>query len=121
MKTLLEKTTGMNYLMMVMYMLLCSFAVNAHAEGCGATVVYDGKGAGKVIFDQAKHAAKHIACANCHEGNGFSFALFEMKKDADVISMRAMELGRSCGYCHDGKQAFSTTDSLNCSKCHQNK
>ena len=118
-KALKEKNSGMNYLPIVIYMLLCSLAVNAHAEGCGANTLYEGKGAGQVLFDGQFHASKGLSCSDCHEGNAFSFALFEMKRGATKISMRNMELGRSCGSCHDGKQAFSATDSLNCSKCHQ--
>jgi len=118
-KKLEEKKTGMKYLMIIMYMLLCSFAVNAHADGCGNVVMYEGRGAGRVVFDGKLHASKKLTCGDCHEGSAFSFALFEMKRGANVISMRNMELGRYCGYCHDGKQAFSTTNSLNCSKCHQ--
>jgi c(7)-type cytochrome triheme protein len=109
----------MNYFMVSIYVLLCSLAVNAHAEGCGVTVIYEGKGAGQVIFDGKFHASKNLVCADCHEGSAFSFALFEAKRGANIVSMRNMELGRSCGHCHDGKQAFSTTDSLSCSKCHK--
>jgi len=117
-----EKKRGMIFLVMVMGMLLCSLLANAYAAGCGAIVIYNGKGAGQVVFDGKLHAAKkNFACSDCHEGTVFSFALFEMKRGANAISMRNMELGRYCGYCHDGKQAFSTTDSLSCSKCHQNK
>jgi c(7)-type cytochrome triheme protein len=120
MKEFQEKMTGKNCFTVIMYMLLCSLAVNAHAEGCGTMVIYNGKGAGQVVFEGKLHAAKkNLACADCHDATGFSSALFEMKRGANAISMRNMELGRYCGYCHDGKQAFSTTDSLNCSKCHQ--
>lgn len=117
-KKLQEKKTGMNYLMISISMLLCSLAVNAHAEGCGGTVIYEGKRAGQVVFDRTLHVSKGLTCSDCHEGKAFSFALFEMKKGANMLSMRNMELGRSCGYCHDGKKAFSTTNSLHCSKCH---
>jgi c(7)-type cytochrome triheme protein len=113
-----EKKTGMNYLMIVVYVFFCSFAVNAHAEGCGGAVSYEGKGAGQVLFDRKLHVSKGLTCNDCHEGKAFSFPLFEMKKGANMLSMRSMELGKSCGSCHDGKKAFSTTSRLNCSKCH---
>jgi len=118
-KMLQKKKTGMNCLMVVACMLFCSFAVNAHAEECGSGVSYEGKGAGQVIFDKKLHVSKGLTCADCHEGKVFSFPLFERKKGANMLSMRSMELGKSCGSCHDGKQAFSTTSSLNCSKCHR--
>ena len=118
-KMLEEKKTGMNYLLVLVCMLFGAFAVNVHAEDCGGAVSYDGKGAGRVVFDRKLHVSKGLTCADCHEGKTFSFALFEMKKGANMVSMRSMELGKSCGSCHDGKQAFSTTSSLNCSKCHR--
>ncbi|MDA8099386.1 MAG: cytochrome c3 family protein [Nitrospiraceae bacterium] len=100
--------------------LCCLLAVPAVAqEECGHPIAYEGKGAGIVIFDGAAHVAKGLTCATCHEGGAFSSALFEMKRGANPISMRRMELGRSCGSCHDGKQAFSTTDQLSCGKCHR--
>lgn len=113
--------SGMIYLVISIVVVLCSLTLNARAEDCGTMVIYDGKGAGQVVFDGKFHISKKITCAACHEGNGFSFALFEMKRGANAISMRNMELGRYCGSCHDGKQAFSTTNNLNCSKCHQKK
>ena len=118
-KMLQKRKMGMKNLIIVIYMLLCSLAVNAQAEGCGGTVSYDGKGAGQVVFDRMEHISKGLTCADCHEGNAFSFALFEMKQGNNKLSMRNMALGRSCGYCHDGKQAFSTSNNLSCSKCHQ--
>ena len=119
--TIQETKLGIMCLMAVLLVVLCSLPVKVHAEGCGVIVIYEGKGAGQVVFDGKLHLSKKLTCADCHEGSAFSFALFEMKKGADAISMRSMELGRYCGHCHDGKQAFSTTDSLHCSRCHQKK
>jgi c(7)-type cytochrome triheme protein len=99
-------------------MILSLQAGNAASMGCVDNIVFDGKGAGKVVFDAAAHTSKGIRCSDCHEGRGFSFALFEMKKGADTFSMRKMQMGSSCGYCHDGKKAFSVTKHLDCSKCH---
>jgi len=113
-----EKTSPMNYFQIIIGMILCSFAGTASAGGCEDNIVFDGKGAGQVVFRSTTHTSKGITCSDCHEGRGFSFALFEMKKGSDVISMRKMEVGSSCGYCHDGKKAFSATDNLSCSKCH---
>jgi c(7)-type cytochrome triheme protein len=122
MKLLRKKVMEMNYLLMIICMLLCSLAGNTGAdtgvESCGVNITYDGKGAGQVIFDGMLHAAKGIACSVCHDEHGFSSALFKKKKGADVISMRKMQLGSSCGYCHDGTKAFSATDYLQCSNCH---
>jgi c(7)-type cytochrome triheme protein len=90
----------------------------AYAQICGTNFTYEGKGAGEVVFDPEVHLSKGLTCSECHEGRGLISALFEMKKGANEVSMRKMSLGRSCGYCHDGKKTFSTTDDLQCAKCH---
>lgn len=78
-------------------------------------VVYEGKGAGQVVFDGSLHLSKGLACADCHEAQSMSFALFEMKRDASAVTMRRMEKGRSCGACH--KVAMDNT--INCEYCHK--
>ncbi|MHB8844952.1 MAG: c(7)-type cytochrome triheme domain-containing protein [Nitrospirota bacterium] len=113
----------MNYsLILLLTGILSLLAGNASSRGCEDNIVFDGKGAGQVVFSVSAHTAKGISCADCHEGSGFSFALFDMKIGADAISMRKMQLGSSCGHCHNGKNsgknAFSVTNTLNCSKCH---
>jgi len=70
---------------------------------------------GKVIFDGKAHADKGLKCADCHTKP----KLFEMKKGGDKITMAAMNEGKFCGTCHDGKKAFSVKDSANCVKCHE--
>lgn len=90
-------------------------AGNGHASTCGDAVVYEGKGAGQVLFDGKLHAAKGLTCADCHEGEMFSPALFSMQKGSNDITMRKMELGRSCGHCHE----VSMKDTLSCDKCHK--
>lgn len=87
-----EKETVMNYLLLIICMLLYSLAGNACAESCGANIIYEGRGAGQVIFDGALHTSKGLTCSTCHEVHGFSSALFEMKKGANVMSMRKMQL-----------------------------
>lgn len=114
----------MNYslILILISMILSLSAGNAFSRGCEDNIVFDGKGAGQVTFNVSAHTSKGISCADCHEGSGFSFALFDMKIGADTISMRKMQLGSSCGHCHNGqkggKNAFSVTNSLNCAKCH---
>jgi c(7)-type cytochrome triheme protein len=58
---------------------------------------------GKVTFDGKVHADKGLKCADCHSKP----KLFEMKKGGDKISMAAMNEGKFCGTCHNGKKAFS--------------
>jgi len=104
-------------LAVVLVVVLVALAGNGHASSCGDAVVYSGQGAGQVVFDGKLHAAKGLTCANCHEGGMFSPALFTMEKGSNEITMRKMELGRSCGYCHE----VSMNDTLICEKCHRKK
>jgi c(7)-type cytochrome triheme protein len=62
---------------------------------------------GKVTFSHNLHGAR---CNECHP------KLFEQKRSATPVSMKAMEGGKSCGACHDGKKAFTVT--ANCTTCH---
>jgi c(7)-type cytochrome triheme protein len=69
---------------------------------------------GKVTFDGKAHADKGLKCADCHTKP----KLFEMKKGGDKITMAAMNEGKFCGTCHDGKNAFSVKAPADCVKCH---
>jgi c(7)-type cytochrome triheme protein len=78
-------------------------------------VTYSTKDAGTVIFSHSKHLAKKsprgtpaFSCSVCHEGN----------KTKKRYTMADMYKGKSCGACHNGKQAF---DAHECSRCHQVK
>jgi c(7)-type cytochrome triheme protein len=86
-------------------------AASAYAVGPGKTVEFDGKGAGKVVFDGKNHAAK-AKCTDCHT------KLFPMKKGG-TYAMKDMNEGKNCGACHDGAKAFSTKDAASCAKCHK--
>jgi len=70
---------------------------------------YEGGGMGKVAFNHAFHAGA-FGCNDCHPKT------FPMKKGLKKMKMDDMYLGRSCGLCHDGKKAFSSTE---CGLCHQ--
>ena len=65
------------------------------------------KDVGKVAFSHSVHGAR---CTDCHP------KLFEKKRSTVRVSMKAMENGRSCGACHNGKKAFSVK--ANCTTCH---
>jgi c(7)-type cytochrome triheme protein len=93
---------------------LCSSGHMVQAVPIGTRIVYEGKGAGEVIFDGTVHAQKRLTCADCHEQQGFLPALFETTRDGNIVTMRKMEMGRSCGYCH----AVSMKDMSSCSFCH---
>jgi c(7)-type cytochrome triheme protein len=70
---------------------------------------------GKVIFDGKTHADKGFKCADCHTKP----KLFAMKKGTDKVTMVAMNEGKFCGACHDGKKAFSVKVQADCVKCHK--
>jgi len=77
-------------------------------------VEFAGGSLGKVIFDAKVHADKGAKCADCHTKP----KLFEMKKGKDKLTMAAMNEGKFCGACHDGKKAFSVKTPADCAKCH---
>ena len=105
----------MKLLSIVIYILVsCFLAINAFAVESGVTITYPGKGAGQVVFSGTVHAEKGLICSDCHERNGFTLAFFEMKKGADIINMRKIEMGKSCGHCH----TVSMSDTSICSTCH---
>jgi len=91
---------------------LCAAA--AQAGPSGMRIIYGGKGAGEVVFDHIFHAQKGLACAVCHEANGLQPKLFEMELGANLISMRKIYFGRSCGYCHK----LTDQDFYTCPACH---
>ena len=102
----------MKYLLLAAWftLILCG---SAHAvEPCGK-IMFEGKGAGEVLFDGTVHSKK-FTCDHCHESSGLTPALFEMKRGASWITMKKMERGRSCGYCHE----IVYHDSFSCSVCH---
>jgi len=95
--------------------MIVMLAMTATVFASMKTVEFDGKGAGKVIFDGAAHKAKGLACKDCHT----SPKLFEMKKGGVAITMKDMNDGKFCGACHNGTKAFSSKDAANCAKCHK--
>jgi c(7)-type cytochrome triheme protein len=62
---------------------------------------------GSVLFSHSRHGAN---CSSCHP------KIFKQKSNSNHVGMQAMEEGKSCGACHNGKTAFSVT--ANCAVCH---
>jgi len=87
---------------------------NVMAVPSGKTVEF-ASAQGKVTFDGKVHADKGLKCADCHTKP----KLFEMKKGGGKMTMAAMNEGKSCGACHDGKKAFSVKAPADCVKCHK--
>ena len=78
-------------------------------------VVYDkSKDApGPVRFDHKTHAERvENKCVSCHTG------IFRILHPTRRTTHAAMEAGRSCGACHDGKRAFGVQDAERCETCH---
>jgi c(7)-type cytochrome triheme protein len=106
-ETLMKKFFVIALVVVVSFVL----AVSAFAVPAGKTVEFEGKGAGKVVFDGKTHADKGLKCADCHPG------VFKMKKGGDAITMADINAGKSCGTCHkEGGKAFPGKD---CAKCHK--
>lgn len=63
-----------------------------------------------VTFRHAAHA--RVGCDRCHPGP------FAMKAGGTPLDKAAMLQGKSCGACHDGKQAFGMADAAQCARCH---
>ena len=61
-----------------------------------------------VIFSHNAHNL--INCTKCHPN------LFTRKAGKTRTSMKEMEQGKYCGFCHNGKSAFSMKS--NCNTCH---
>ncbi len=95
--------------------IFCVLVGDAYAVEPGKVIRYEGQGAGEVVFDGTTHARKGLTCADCHEWRELLPPLFEMKKGSSDISMRKIELGTSCGYCHK----VSMEDTTHCSFCHR--
>lgn len=51
-------------------------------------------------------------CYACHD------APFKMKAGANGVTMEAINNGKMCGVCHDGKTAFAPMFNA-CSRCHR--
>jgi c(7)-type cytochrome triheme protein len=74
-------------------------------------VTFNVKETGAVKFSHEVHTSAY-KCGECHPGN------YKPGKGNPVVTMAAMEKGKSCGACHNGKDAFAVKE---CAKCHPTK
>ena len=81
----------------------------ADCQKCHPTrdIVYKVKETGPTVFSHAKHLEMYN-CSACHTK---LFAVGPNKR----VPMSAMEQGKSCGACHNKRDAFPVSD---CEKCH---
>ena len=63
------------------------------------------------VFPHYVHRMQ-FKCYACHED------LFVMKAGANDITMDAVQAGKFCGSCHNGKVAFQATFNT-CPRCHR--
>lgn len=91
-----------------------AFVGTAVAVGPGKTIEYAGGDQGKVIFSGDTHGAKQgMKCNDCHPKP------FGMKKGSFKMTKEDHGKPDYCGKCHDGKKAFSQSDTKDCGKCHK--
>jgi c(7)-type cytochrome triheme protein len=92
------------------------FSVAANCDRCHKGVikpkdiVFNLKGIGPATFSHDVHTAAY-ACKECHT------KLFPYKAVVGKATMGDMANGKSCGFCHNGKDVFATTG--DCAKCHR--
>ncbi|WP_298439359.1 cytochrome c3 family protein [Geobacter sp.] len=75
------------------------------------TISFKPKGVAEALFSHDIHLSM-FKCADCHT------KLFQYRAGARHFTMADMAKGKSCGACHNGKEAFASTG--DCSKCHPN-
>jgi len=106
----------MNTLKRVVLFLACAaafMATSSHAVPPGLVREFEVKGMGNVMFNGRLHAAKGLACSDCHAG------IFKPQLGGNSFSMDDITAGKFCGTCHNGTKAFNAADSANCKKCHK--
>jgi len=69
---------------------------------------------GKVEFSHYKHMEQKSVGKNCPTCHNEVFHIVTKKNPP--VTMNEMEEGKSCGFCHDGKKAFSVAG--DCATCH---
>ncbi|MGQ9647043.1 MAG: cytochrome c3 family protein [Thermodesulfobacteriota bacterium] len=78
----------------------------------GGDISFATKKAKGVVFSHDFHVAElGLTCQRCHPN-----PYITREKDKRV-TMAEMNQGKSCGTCHNGKEAFTSRG--NCSKCHK--
>jgi c(7)-type cytochrome triheme protein len=86
-----------------------AFTVKGSCSKCH--IVKDIKFDADAAFSHKFHLDAGFQCANCHN------KLFIAGPKSKRYLMRDMEMGKSCGGCHNGREAFSVRG--DCGRCHQ--
>ncbi len=77
----------------------------------GGNVIMKNKGGATTFSHEVHVEGAELQCQKCHP------KLYTNVKQHKSVTMKAMEQGKSCGACHNGKAAFSVKE--NCESCHQ--
>ncbi|HBG06662.1 MAG: cytochrome C [Geobacteraceae bacterium GWC2_58_44] len=83
---------------------------NCHKGMKPREITFKSKGVSEALFSHKFHT-EAFSCKDCHT------RLFPFKAGAKHFSMGEMEKGKSCGACHNGKEAFTVAGE--CNKCHK--
>ena len=83
---------------------------NCHKGMKPHDIVFKPQGITPATFSHDIHTAA-FNCRECHT------KVFAFKAGAKHFTMAEMEKGKSCGTCHNGKEAFSVAG--DCNKCHK--
>ena len=79
----------------------------------GGDIVFKPQKAKEVVFSHDRHVKDlGLACQKCHPD------LYVTPEKDKHVKMVAMSQGKSCGACHNGKEAFPVSKKDQCSKCH---
>ncbi|MSN27212.1 MAG: cytochrome C [Geobacter sp.] len=92
-----------------------AFTVTANCDRCHKglkprEITFSIKGVTPATFSHDFHTQAY-GCKDCHTKR------FPYKASAGKASMADMAKGKSCGECHNGKEAFASTG--DCDKCHK--
>lgn len=80
----------------------------------GGDIIFKPQKAKEVIFSHDFHFKDAgLTCQKCHP------SLYVTRQKDKPVTMAAMTQGKSCGSCHNGKEAFSVSAKDQCLKCHK--
>lgn len=98
--------------MMIAAVLILLLGSTTYAVVGGGDIILKNPG-GDVLFSHENHAkTSELKCQECHD------KLFLTTKKRRIVNMKEMEIGLSCGSCHDGNISFDVRE--NCEECHAN-
>ena len=100
------------WMLTVVSVVVCGLAYGAAMQD----IIYQGdKASDEAIFHGDKHLKRGFTCNDCHNREMFQ----QKKKGATVVTMKAIQQGKLCGKCHNGKIAFGIDH--HCDRCHPRK